>query len=94
MYILNIPVNINLECMPENFVDGQGRVNIGLGNGLVPDGTKPLPELMMTNISNATWPCDAIQHHRSKWNLYMYKVVALSTWCQAPTKIDLTSICL
>ena len=22
------------------------RVNIGLGNGLSPDGTKPLPELM------------------------------------------------
>ena len=23
-------------------------VNIGLGNGLLPDGTKPLPELMLT----------------------------------------------
>ena len=24
-------------------------VNIGSGNGLVPDGTKPLPEAMMNN---------------------------------------------
>ena len=28
-------------------------VNIGSGNGLLPDGTKPLPEPMLTNISYA-----------------------------------------
>ena len=27
-------------------------VNIGSGNGLVPDGTKPLPEPMLTNQSS------------------------------------------
>ena len=27
----------------------QNWVNIGSGNGLVPDGTKPLPEPMLTN---------------------------------------------
>ena len=30
-------------------------VNIGSGNGLVPSGSKPLPELMMTQISIAIW---------------------------------------
>ena len=30
-------------------------VNIGLGNGLVPSGNKPLPEPMLTQISVAIW---------------------------------------
>ena len=30
-------------------------VNISSGNGVVPDGTKPLPELMLTNIHDALW---------------------------------------
>ena len=30
-------------------------VNIGSGNGLLPDGTKPLPEPVLTKISNAIW---------------------------------------
>ena len=32
-------------------------VNIGAGNGLLPDGTKPLPEPMLTN---AQWGCCGI----------------------------------
>ena len=34
-------------------------VNIGSGNGLLPDGTKPLPEPMLTQISVA------ISHHQA-----------------------------
>ena len=29
--------------------------NIGLGNGLLPDGTKPLPEPMLIFISEVLW---------------------------------------
>ena len=29
--------------------------NIGAGNGLVPSGNKPLPEPVLTKISNAIW---------------------------------------
>ena len=29
--------------------------NIGSGNGLVPSGNKPLPEPMLTQISDAIW---------------------------------------
>ena len=36
------------------------QVNIGSGNGLLPDGTKPLPEPMLTNHQGshqrAIWP--------------------------------------
>ena len=31
-------------------LDPQGWVNVGLGNGLVLSGNKPLPELMLTQI--------------------------------------------
>ena len=47
-------------------------VNIGSGNGLVPSGTKPLTERMLTQISVATWrhwallrPSYAIWLHKS-----------------------------
>ena len=30
-------------------------VNIGLGNGLVPSGTKPLPEPVLIKIVDAMW---------------------------------------
>ena len=30
-------------------------VNIGSGNGLVPSGTKPLPEPLLTKISDTIW---------------------------------------
>ena len=30
-------------------------VNTGSGNGLLPDGTKPLPEPMLTIISKVLW---------------------------------------
>ena len=30
-------------------------VNIGLGNGLVPWGNKPLPEPMLTNLFDVIW---------------------------------------
>ena len=31
------------------------KVNIGSGNGLVPSGNKPLPELMLTQFYVAMW---------------------------------------
>ena len=31
------------------------QVNIGLGNGLVPSGNKPLPEPMLTQFPVAIW---------------------------------------
>ena len=31
-------------------------VNIGSGNGLLPDGTKPLPDLMLTYHQRVQWP--------------------------------------
>ena len=33
----------------------QWKAKIGSGNGLVPDGTKPLPEPMLTKIADAKW---------------------------------------
>ena len=39
-------------------------VNIGSGNGLVPDGTKPLPEPMLTNIFEATLRQQGLTHWR------------------------------
>ena len=32
-----------------------GRVNIGSGNDLLPDGTKPLPKPMLTQFYVAIW---------------------------------------
>ena len=32
-----------------------GLTDIGAGNGLVPSGNKPLPEPMLTKISDAIW---------------------------------------
>ena len=46
--ILNIQVNITLEWMPEDVVDGSG-------NGLMPSGNKPSPEHTSTMISFALW---------------------------------------
>ena len=36
--------------MPGNLTDDKSEVNIGSGNGLLPDGTKPVPEPMLTQI--------------------------------------------
>ena len=34
-------------------------VSIGWGNGLVPSGTKPLPQPMLSKICGAMWHCPA-----------------------------------
>ena len=39
--------------MPQDLTDDKS--NIGSGNGLVPSGNKPLPEPVLTKISNAIW---------------------------------------
>ena len=39
--------------MPQDLTDD--KVDIGSGNGLVPSGNKPLPEPVLTKISNAIW---------------------------------------
>ena len=44
---------ITLSWMPQNTLDD--KVNIGSGNGLVPFGTKPLPETMLIQIYVTTW---------------------------------------
>ena len=41
--------------MPQKLIDK--KVNIGSANGLVPDGTKPLPEPMLSKIYAAIWLC-------------------------------------
>ena len=41
-------------------VHKQFRSTIGAGNSLVPDDTKPLPDPMLTQSSDATW------HHKAK----------------------------
>ena len=58
--------------------DNWGLINIGSGNGLVPSGSKPLPEPMMTKI-NLLCPSDVIWHHRSESTLD--QVMAIQ--CQA-----------
>ena len=41
-------------------------VNIGSGNGLVPDGTKPLPEPMLTyHHASGIYPSGPLVHHKS-----------------------------
>ena len=43
-------------------------VNIGLGNGLVPSGNKPLPVLMLTQLNVATWHiCELTEIINSLW---------------------------
>ena len=42
-------------------------VNIGSGNGLVPSGTKPLPEPMLTQISVAIWCHYATMSQLNQW---------------------------
>ena len=39
-------------------------VNIGAGNGLLPDGTKPLPEPMLTNLQQGLVAFTGGQFHR------------------------------
>ena len=44
--------------MPHDLTDDEStlvQVNTGSGSGLLPDGTKPLPEPVLTKISNAIW---------------------------------------
>ena len=51
-------------------------VSIGSGNGLVPDGTKPLPEPMLTQISVAQY-----DDPRPQWVNLLKPGIALQ-WCQ------------
>ena len=45
-------------------------VNIGSGNGLVLDGTKPLPELMLTNLSDFSWYSPQINFTENVYGIY------------------------
>ena len=53
---LIVLINTGLN-LPQMNATGSGcwEVNIGSGNGLVPSGSKPLPGLMVTEISVAIW---------------------------------------
>ena len=44
---------IAFRWMPQDLIDS--KVNIGLGNGLMPSGNKPSPELMLTQIIVIKW---------------------------------------
>ena len=54
-------------------------ISIGIGNGLVPSGSKPLPEPMLTKIHDAIWhtslseltlcPRDTIRWHQVRVNI-------------------------
>ena len=44
-------------------------VNIGSGNGLVPDGTKPLPEPKLTNHQWGSVACTWEQFYRKCWRI-------------------------
>ena len=41
-------------------------VNIGLGNGLLPDGTKPLPEPMLTDHQSSDIHMRAVSQEMSE----------------------------
>ena len=58
---------IFLVKLPAGILIGPYRwqVNIGSGNGLVPSGTKPLPEPMLTQIYVAMRRHQAMLNHRS-----------------------------
>ena len=44
------------DCCQVNATEAfKGKVNIGSGNGLVPDSTKPLPEPLLTQIHATIW---------------------------------------
>ena len=47
MNTLHLPIMFN-SLWPSDAIWRQIWVNIGSGNGLLPDGTKPLPEPMLT----------------------------------------------
>ena len=46
--VFSIQINITMEWVPEDIVDGN--FNIGSGNGLVPSGNKLFPEPMLTQM--------------------------------------------
>ena len=53
-------------------------VNFGSGNGLVPDGTKPLPELMLTSKQESC--TDDYPHMSSSFfSNYQYSVGAITS---------------
>ena len=52
---VSISTEIALWWIPQNTFDD----NIGSGNGLVPSGSKPLPEPMLTQIYVAIWHLEA-----------------------------------
>ena len=41
--------------MCQSLTNDNDKVSIGSGNGLVPDGTKPLPEPVLAQIYVAIW---------------------------------------
>ena len=51
---IRISCEITLMWMPQNLTNE--KVNIGSGNGLMPSGSKPLPEPVLTKIYVAIWP--------------------------------------
>ena len=52
-------------------------VKIGSGNGLLPDGAKPLPEPRMANCQQDAYEPKAVHLHRM---LTMEVINALKTW--------------
>ena len=58
-------------------------INIGSGNGLVPSGTKPFPQSMMTQIYVIIWCHQATMSSRNRvydGGLYKHYMYYTSTW--------------
>ena len=51
-------------------------VNIGSGNGLLPDGNKPLPEPTMTKLYHMIWLASIVYDVNVKFNFCVYVDVA------------------
>ena len=70
-------------------------VNIGSGNGLLPDGTKPLPEPRLTNYQRGLvafiWFIWGEFHRECSGDLSLIWVWKLSPWCQWDTHCSATS---
>ena len=67
---------------PGNTISRQIWVSSGSGNGLLPDGTKPLPELMLTYHQMYSWHSPEDSFTTSACELLMHKIQKLHWWNQ------------
>ena len=72
MISLAFPEKYILRWTPQNLINKNLSIKIGSGNGLVPSGTKPLPEPMLTKFYDTLWrhqgPMSSITEKQLKFN--------------------------